>query len=267
MGKLVTPSVYFIGYTTINGPELERYLKDSGNEEFLETIKEARKQGLSDGEILTSFYAKLCYASLTLGHNDNITRIRDIPDNLRSTWDSGHGSVWEHCLLNFVARDCSRVYEAEQIRHRVGVAYSILSGRYVRGEVIDLVFDPILENVKGDVLELQDYIEETYNKLVDKIGLRDMTNFDEKKRITSALRRILPEGKAKEVGFSINLRALRHIIQLRTSGGAEWEIREIYAQVYGLIKDKYPLLFYGAKEEVVRGLVEVSGMKTQPYAN
>lgn len=265
MGKLVEPKVYFIGHTVIDREGLDAYLQDTGNEDFLESLAKAKHQGVSDGEVLCSFYAKLCYASLTLGHNANVSRIRDIPDNLRGCMDQGHGSVFEHCQLNFVVRDCSRVFTHELVRHRVGSAYSQTSGRYVRGDPVDIVFDPILEPVKEDVIAVQKVIEFEYGRMVKKMGLDGMTSFSLKKKITSALRRILPNGQSNAMGFSVNLRSLRHLVQLRTHRAAEWEIRHIFGQVYRLVKAKYPLIFHGAKEEDVDGLLEVSGMKMQPY--
>ena len=78
MSKLVTPETYFIGATAINFNEIERYLKETDQEEFLLEIVAAKNEGLSEGEILCSFYAKLCYASLVLGKNDNISKVRSI---------------------------------------------------------------------------------------------------------------------------------------------------------------------------------------------
>lgn len=65
MGQLVSPTVYLIGCTTLDWSGLSAYLTASDNEDFLTSAKAARANGLSDGEILCSFYAKLCYASLT----------------------------------------------------------------------------------------------------------------------------------------------------------------------------------------------------------
>lgn len=262
---LVEPQVYFIGETVINQNGLDLYLEDSGNTEFQETIRTARLQGLTDGEILCSFYAKVCYAALSLGHNDNLTRIRDIPDNIRNCFDAGHGSVFEHCQLNFIARNVSRVFTHELVRHRVGTAFSQTSGRYVRGNTINLVMDPILEPVRNDIVELIGMIENYYNIMKERIGLDQEKNFDRKKKITSALRRVLPNGQSNEIGFSVNLRSIRHIIQMRTSRGAEWEIRKVFSQVYKLIKEKYKLLFHGATEELIDGELEIKGMKQQPY--
>ena len=265
MGKLVTPKVYLLGATALIPEGMTAYLRDSGNEDFATSIEAGKAQGLSDGEILVSYYAKLCYASLTLGHNKNISRVRDIPDNLRATWDQGHSSVWEHVSLNFVVNNCSRVYTHELVRHRAGTAFSQTSGRYVRGDTVDIVFDPILAPVQHIVEELQDHIEDQYRLMVELMELDQMKDFAQKKKITSALRRVLPNGQSNEIGFTVNLRALRHIIQLRTSRQAEWEIRVVFDQVYRLIKDRYPLLFHGAVEEVVDGLLEISGMRMQPY--
>jgi thymidylate synthase ThyX len=101
--------------------------------------------------------------------------------------------------------------------------------------------------------------------MVRDTGLNEMKDRDKKKKLTSALRRVLPNGQVNEIGFTVNFRELRHVVQLRTSRHSEWEIRHVFGQVYRLVKDRHPLLFYGAKEEVVDGLLEVSGMKMQPY--
>lgn len=265
MGKFVTPEVYLIGYTTLSWSGLSNYLASSGNESFIDSMLAARGQGLSDGEILCSLYAKLCYASLSLGKNKNITKVRDIADNVLSCLDSGHGSVFEHCQLNFVVRNCSRVFTHELVRHRVGTAFSQTSGRYVRGDEVNLIFDPILEPIREEAEELLLTIEQAYGRMVKKMGLDEMKDFTTKKQITSALRRFLPNGQSNEIGFSINLCALRHVVQLRTSRQAEWEIRFVFDKVYKIVREKYPMIFDGATEEIVKDLVEVSGMKMSPY--
>ncbi len=90
-------------------------------------------------------------------------------------------------------------------------------------------------------------------------------NFDHKKKLTSALRRILPNGQANEIAFSANIRTMRHCVQIRTQRFAEWEIREVFAQIYQLIKAKFPMVFCDAQERMVDGLPEIYGMKLQPY--
>lgn len=244
--KYVEPKTFLVGVTGItNG--LEEYLRYSGNEEFLETLEQAKQEGLSDGEILCSFYAKLCYKSLTLGKNNNVTKIRDIESNIEGCFDSGHGSVFEHCLLNFITTDCSRVFTHELVRHRVGTAYSQTSGRYVAIDNIDFIVDPLLiEDVDCDKA-IQDHLlatEKLAKLLRDKL-IKDGDNFDKKKKVTSAIRRIAPNGQANEIGFSMNIRTLRQTIIARTSKHAEWEIRKIFGQIGDIVETKWPLMLYG----------------------
>lgn len=194
---------------------------------------------------------------------DDTRRVVYVRRNGKPVWCGN--SVFEHVNLNFVAADVSRVCSHELVRHRVGTAYSQESGRYVRADEVRFVHDPILDGVKHVIEETLAYVEGQYKFMGELMGIDELTDFDQKKKLTSALRRILPNGQANEVGFSMNLRALRHTIQMRTSRHAEAEIREVFAQVYRLVKAKYPLIFSDAKEEVVGGVIEVSGMKTQPY--
>lgn len=265
MGKLVTPNVYWVGYTETNDSEIQRYLKDSGNEDFWQSVIEARASGISNAEILCSMFAKLCYKSLTLGKNANITRVRDISDNLKGCFDVGHGSIFEHVGFNFVIADCSRVFTHELVRHRIGTAFSQNSGRYIRLDNIDIVFDPILEPVREDFADIQYYLEEKYASMVRKMQLDQMNDFTTKKKITSALRRIAPNGQTNEIGFSTNLRTLRHTVMMRTGRHSEWEIRCVFEKIYLILKEKHPTIFHGAVETVVDGIIEVSGMRMQPY--
>ena len=300
MGQLVQPSTYLIGFSEVYRPGLIDYLTYTGQTDFLESFDSAVANGLSSGEALCSFYAKLCYKSLVLGKNANVTRVRDIPANIANAIDMGHGSVLEHVNLNFVITNCSRVLSHELVRHRIGTAFSQTSGRYCRLDNIDLVWDPILEGCEDLVSAYLKLTEDTVYLMECKKNLRippdlpendritpefclecrdngvtdwekyrwvsnDKLNFDIKKKITSAIRRVAPNGQSNEMGFSLNLRSLRQIVQVRTSSGAEREIRLIFNQIYDLVKDKFPMIFHGARTKMVDGLRMIYGMKCQPY--
>jgi thymidylate synthase (FAD) len=256
--NFVLPKVFLIGYTSVDYSGLHEYLKYTNQTEFIEDIANATLAGVSDGEILCSFYAKLCYKSLTTKENKNISKVRSIEDNILSTIISRHGSVFEHCNINFVVTNCSRVYTHEQVRHRVGTAYSQTSGRYVRGNELKIVFDPILNPIYERAENLRQHIENEYKLMEKEMGLNNPgLDFSFKKKVTSALRRFLPNGQANEIGYSVNLRTLRQTIQTRTSRHAEWEIRDIYNQIYEIVNSKYPLMFADAKLEEVDGMNEI----------
>lgn len=297
MGKLVQPKVFLVGYTQIDLAGVRGYLQYTDQTEFNEDLDEAEMAGISGAECLCSMFAKMCYKSLVVGKNSNIKKTRSIRDNLEATHNAAHGSVFEHVGFNFVVTDCSRVFTHELVRHRVGTAFSQTSGRYCRLDTIDLVWDPILDPVKELFDDCTKTIEKTVYMAECKLGLR-MPNperpkaaydtclgwsvispekellrwipdpsfdFEKRKKITSAVRRIAPNGQSNEIAFTVNIRALRHLIQLRTARFAEWEIRNVFAQIYHLISARHPLIFYGAKTRIVDDLPEVYGMRLQPY--
>lgn len=168
-------------------------------------------------------------------------------------------SVFEHCYLNFTVANCSRVFTHELVRHRAGTSFSQTSGRYVRSEALSLVIDPILDPINVEIMALQDHLEQWYAGAVEKMGLnREGLPFDQKKKITSALRRLMPNGQANEIGFGVNLRSLRNLIVLRTSRHAEWEIRLVFNQIRSLVRTKYPALFEDEQIELVDGQLEIT---------
>lgn len=309
MGRFVSPTVYLVGVTAPDEAEIVRYLTDTVQEPFLADFRAAVADGVSPGMALCSMFAKLCYKSLVPGRNANVSRTRAVRDNLANCFDVGHGSVFEHCNLNFLVTNCSRVFTHELVRHRAGFAFSQTSGRYCRLDQIDLVWDPLLDPV-ADLFTAGVQFTEAMVYLAEcRLGLRkpppevpgarptdclttdtlaqagrpyvrvsfhpslglnmwvpdDSFDLSRRKKITSAIRRIAPNGQANEIGFTVNVRALRHVLMARTAAAAEWEIRAVFAQVYGLVSGRFPEMLHGARTRVVDGLIEVYGMKSQPY--
>lgn len=201
------PVVSLVAKTCLSRDGIVEYLEATGNEEFIDTIDSSILDGLSHMEILVSMMAKLCYKSLTLGHNSNITRVRDVRSNIEAAINSGHGSVLEHASMSFIVRDCSRIFTHELVRHRAGTAFSQNSGRYIRLDSIDLVVDPILKPVEAELLQLAQCLETEYLLMAEKLGMNEPgIDFARKKKLTSALRRIAPNGQTNEIGFTVNLR-------------------------------------------------------------
>lgn len=250
--KITTPKVYLIGSTTIDREGLANYLRETGNEAFMDILTGV------DSMDICSFYAKLCYKSLTLGHNANITRIRDIESNFINCIETGHGSVLEHASLNFVAENVSRIETTEQIRHRAGQAISAESGRYVMPDWFRVWVPTVIAKNPAATqifIEAMEKAECAFHSLSDAL-LKDCKTFAEKKEATSAARRVKPLGAGETLGFSLNLRSIRHIIQMRTSRHAEEEIRIVFNQVAQIILMKIPLLLQDMASETVNGHTE-----------
>jgi thymidylate synthase (FAD) len=242
----VTPKVFVIAESKINQAGLQDYLSELG-------VPEWKTDTDVDAQILTEVAGKSCYKSFSTDLNKNLTRAnaRDnhtyIQEGIIGT---KHGSVLEHSSVTFALVDVSRVLTHELVRHRPGTGFSQESGRYVRTDEIRMYIPPEIK--ENDILckafiEKVVEIERFYKELEEISGVNTMTNFAQKKRMTSALRRILPEGRANTIIFTSNHRSLRHLIQVRTSEHAEVEIREAFVQLYSIINQAFPAMYADAK--------------------
>ena len=253
--KLVTPKVFVIGESTQIKEGMDAMLDHLG-------VPDWQTDAVSDAEMLSEVAGKLCYMSFDTDLNKNLTRtgMRNNEQYLQEgIIATKHGSVLEHTVVNFVLLDVSRVLTHELVRHGDGTAFSQESGRYVRRELGMFIPSIISEQpaLLEAFIEAAENIEEQYTKLVDLSGINDSPDFNWKKKMTSALRRVLPEGRANAIFFSANHRAIRHIIQMRTDRHAEEEVRLAFVPVFYAMLERYPALYKDANVSVVDGIIEV----------
>lgn len=242
--RATTPEVFLIARPQIDWDAVERYLVRVGGTEWLERI---RGESGPDGERLVEFMGRMCYRSWSPGLNPNVTKVRqDSTDYLRNILRSAHGSVLEHANYSFVFADVSRVFTHELVRHRAGSAISQESLRYVR--LADIPFEhPDFVNADPALREQADALiaaMESFQELVvERTGIdRDGVDFHTKKTVTSAARRYAPDGVATTIGWTVNIRALRHVIAMRTDPGAEEEIRRVFDAVATIMQAELPAL-------------------------
>lgn len=240
--KQVEPKIFVLAQTKLNEEGLSDYLHEMD-------VADWNTDAVSDAEKLTEIAGKACYQSFSTDLNKNLTKV-----GVRNNYDyiqdgiikMKHGSVLEHSSVTLALVDVSRVLTHELVRHRVGTAFSQESGRYVRTDVVKMYIpQDISENV-GLMIEFVktvEMIESQYKQLELLSGVNNMLDFGKKKRMTSALRRILPEGRANTIIVTMNHRTIRHLIQLRTSIHAEVEIREAFAQLFSIIKPVFPAIY------------------------
>jgi len=249
--KTVEPKVFLVGETRIVEEGLRAYFEHLG-------VPEWETDAPSDPERLCEVYGRLCYRSFEPGLNPNVTRVRDgNQPYLSNIVASGHGSVLEHPVLNFIFADVSRVFTHELVRHRAGTAISQESFRYVRLDRLSAyVPTHIQESEAGMALYVKtlEQLEGIQRELAALYGVEEEKKFDRKKKLTSAFRRVAPMGLATTVGWSGNFRALRHVIETRTAPEAEEEIRFVFGQVYDLVQQRYPNVLGDYEISTVDGL-------------
>jgi thymidylate synthase (FAD) len=254
------PQIFLIGETKIIQDEYLNML------EALE-VPHWRSDSDNDTEVIIETAGKMCYMSFDTSLNENLTRTNTKTNHDyigKSIIGNGHTSVLEHVVVNVAFVDVSRVLTHELVRHRPGTAFSQTSGRYVRLKNIDF-FVPSVISENSKLLSLFKKAfkqqEDILAEMVEVSGINEMTKPEEfsiKKQLTSAFRRIIGNGQVNNIIVSFNHRALRHVIQTRTSRHAEEEIRLAFNLLFNKVLDRYPAVYSDAKIQFVEGYNEIT---------
>jgi thymidylate synthase (FAD) len=239
------PQVFLLARPSLDLDGMRAYLRDVGGESWLERRLEEAQESPNGGELIVEFGGRACYRSWEPGLNPNVTRVRtDQREYFANILRSAHGSVLEHANYSFAIRNCSRVFTHELVRHRAGSAFSQESLRYVRLTDIGFRVPPALEPVRDQVLAIVEQLEEFQVSAAKELGIdEEGVPFHVKKEVTSALRRLAPIGLSTDILWTANARTLRHVIEMRTSDGAEEELRLVFDQIARIMLAEAPGLF------------------------
>ena len=197
----------------------------------------------TDGEQLAEFAGRLCYMSQ---HNPANRSTRDYLENIKK---QGHGSVLEHANYSLLLEGVSRSLTHELVRHRAGFAYSQLSQRYVDESEAAFVVPPAIvgdellegawraqiESAQTAYVSLVAQLMERYGWVADRVHRRKMAR--------EAARGVLPNSTETKIVVTGNARAWRTMLELRSSEGAELEIRRMAVMVLRVLQQEAPAFF------------------------
>lgn len=258
---LVEPQVFHVAQTTVDNNGLQDYLNAL---EIPDWVTDAP----SDAEKLIEVGGRGCYRSFQPGMNKNVTKIREgNQPYILNILKSRHGAVIEHAYDTYVFLNVSRVFTHELVRHRIS-NFSQESLRYVRLDKLKCWFPGVFDNhPKRDELfaEWSASFKEDEDRQVRLATILelDKLDFDYKKKLTSAMRRVAPIGLATMIMYTTNHRSYRHVITERTSRHAEEEIRYVFGRVFEEQHKRYPNIYQDAKVRVVDDLIEVEFENTK----
>jgi thymidylate synthase (FAD) len=217
--------------------------------DFASYIKDPKK--LFPAEELTKAAGQTCYLSFGPGRTWN----RDAQKYFDNIISSGHGSVLEHANFTFVLWGVSRSFTHELVRHRAGCAYSQVSQRYVSGRVLRFVerieyqsdkrlhklFEERIDRAYQEYSEMADYLYQKQGH-GEKV-LSGEAKTDLRKKVQQVARSLLPNETEAPIVVTANVRAWRHMINMRASNHSEIEIRNVFFNIYQLLKRISPMLF------------------------
>ncbi|HEU4640966.1 MAG TPA: FAD-dependent thymidylate synthase [Gemmatimonadaceae bacterium] len=197
----------------------------------------------TDGERLAEFAGRLCYMSQ---RNPAGRSTREYLENIKR---QGHGSVLEHASYSLLLEGVSRSLTHELVRHRAGFAYSQLSQRYVDESEASFVVPPAIagdealegawrtqiESAQASYVALVEQLMGRYAWVADKVHRRKMAR--------EAARGVLPNSTETKIVVTGNARAWRTMLELRSSEGAELEIRRLAVLVLRVLQAEAPAFF------------------------
>lgn len=149
-----------------------------------------------------------------------------------------HTSTIEHLVLNFKINGISRLCLQELARHRIA-SYSVKSSRYTLKELTKNTDIP-------EDAYLGSFLVKSGNEIIDYENIKTLKTIKQllKSNIKNdIIKYMLPEAYKVDLVFSINARALRNLLELRLSGSAHFEIRDLAKNLLKAIPDEYSIIF------------------------
>jgi len=180
-----------------------------------------------DAERLIEEAGRTCYRSQDRADEKSSARF------VRMLVRRGHTSVLEHAKATFRISGISRVASHQLVRHRL-CSFSQRSQRYVRQEEAEAVIPPtVMANPEARSLfdNSVEVSRQTYLNLI-RLGIpKEDARF------------VLPNALETEIVLTANFRELRHIIEVRGTRDAQWEVRQVALEILKIMKVHAPNVF------------------------
>lgn len=187
------------------------------------------------------------------------TNHRNYRETIQEIMDMGIFVVLEHAKATFELNGISRACSHQIVRHRL-TSIVQRSQRYVNEDDFDYIIPDSIEDTQEDrnIDNLkQKFVDGKFDDLYDNAflffgktmsvlnkaykELRDMGIPKEDARF------VLPNACSTSMVITANLREWRHIIQIRGTRNAQWEIRNVVSKILEILKTHVPVVFNDLK--------------------
>lgn len=152
---------------------------------------------------------------------------------IRMLIKKGHHSVLEHAYATFRITGVSRAFTHQLVRHRM-CSYTQQSQRYVDESNFNYIEpESIKNNPKAHSIftEFVDDAKRVYSEL-QSLGIEN-----------EDARFVLPNTVESQIVVTANIREWRHIVEIRGSPEAQWEIRKVAVEILRILKKYTPTAF------------------------
>jgi thymidylate synthase (FAD) len=205
---------------------------------------------LPDSSQLCKTAGQTCYMSFGIKRTTN----ENAGKYFERLTSAGHGSVLEHSNFSFLLYGISRSVTHELVRHR-HLGFSQVSQRYVSGSVLRFVERPEYqsdERLHRLFEDRADGVAAGYEAMANHLlerqeGGASMLSADYKtdarKKVQQTARSLLPNETEAPMVCTGNVRALRHVVEMRANAHAESEIRNLAVRIFLCLVTADPILF------------------------
>lgn len=199
-----------------------KIIKQSWNYEYRPSYKDALK--------VLEAAARTCYKSEDKTAEGSAERL------LQALTKKGHHSILEHISIS-VRLITDRAVTHELVRHRIGVAYSQESQRYVAYKNdVEFILPTVFYSTQPKGAYDPWYNACEASELYYQELLRSGTS-------PQIARSVLPNSTKTEIVVTANIREWRHIFNLRCSKQAHPQIRNLMLDLLAQFSFDYPVLF------------------------
>lgn len=158
---------------------------------------------------------------------------KDKRELVRDLLRKGHFGPFEHPQAFFAVEGISRVTMAQITRHR-HLSFDVQSMRYVDFGAAKATIPPSFSELsEQQKREAEGYIRDAIEgyKMLTSWGIPE-----------EDARFVLPLATQVNMTFSGNVRSLLHVLDLRHSGKAQWEVRELAEQIIEELREWCPIV-------------------------
>lgn len=152
---------------------------------------------------------------------------------IRMLIKNGHLSVLEHAYATFRISEISRAFTHQLVRHRL-CSFTQQSQRYIDESNFNYIEPESIRNNPKAHSVFTEFISEAkkvYSEL-QRLGIKNEN-----------ARFVLPNAVESQIVVTANFREWRHIIELRGSPNAQWEIRKVAIEILKILKKHTPTVF------------------------
>lgn len=207
---------------------------------------------------LCKFAGQLCYLSF----GEKRSRSADAKRYFDNIKEQFHGSLFHHAVFSMLIYGIDRACSHEIVRHSAGTGYSQLSQRYVSGKTLRFVErveyqgSTTLHNVFEQWIDKSRAQYDMRAELLSeqmKDQLANLSSTDRRKAVNQAARNCLPNETETAMVMTGNVRAWRHILEMRASSHADRPISVVALRVYEILREAASILFDDYKLEESNG--------------